>query len=127
MTSRTSNYNEIVSFLQSLQGEYKDLKINESEIMYHLDEMDSGNGIRILNSLSSKSMGVFLFNSNGFKLLLDNEGLSTLYQISNEDAINLLQRYYVCRFLAKVPKYYDDVIIAYNQELNELVNKIAAW
>ena len=115
-----------MSFLQSLQGEYKDLKINESEIMCHLDEMDSGNGIRILNSLSSKSMGVFLFNSNGFKLLLDNEGLSTLYQISNEDAINLLQRYYVCRFLAKVPKYYDDVIIAYNQELNALVNKIAA-
>lgn len=126
MISRTSNCDKIVSFLKSLQKDFKDLMIDEQEIMSHLEEMDSGNGIRILNSLSSKSMGVFLFNSNGFKLLLDNEGLSTLYKISDEDAISILQHYYVCRFLAKVPKYYDDVIISYNKELNVLVNKIAA-
>ena len=122
MTSKKSNINKIRDFLLSKQSEYKDLEFSIEEIENHFDHLDCGNGIRILNSLSSNSMGIFIFYGNGFRLLVDFDGLAKSYKIEEDLALSILSIYYLCRFLTRIPTLYDNVIISYTKELNSLVS-----
>ena len=64
MISKKSNIETIQEFLLLKQSEYKDLEFTTDEISLHFDHLEDGNGIRILNSLSSDSMGIFIFYRN---------------------------------------------------------------
>ena len=101
MTSKTSNLNNIELYLQQQKGEYKDLTINKDEIVSHLNQLEQGNGLRILNSLDANSLGIFIFYCDGYKILVDNFGESKLHKISDDVAEKLMQRYYICRFLSQ--------------------------
>lgn len=122
MISKKSNIETIQEFLLSKQSEYKDLEFTIDEISLHFDHLEGGNGIRILNSLSSDSMGIFIFYRNGFRVFIDFDGLVKSYKIEENLALNILSIYYLCRFLSKIPAAYDNVIISYTKELNLLIS-----
>jgi hypothetical protein len=123
MTSRTFDITqEVINRIRELNVNIKNADIDISSIDANLQSLMNGNGIKILNAIDELSTGYFIFyNSKGFFIVHDEQGLAKKMFISNDRAFEILSLYYSCRALSRVPKYYDREIIS---RIKTLVTKV---
>lgn len=124
-TSRKSNcLQKIFSVLKQCKYQYTAIQIDNEQIERHIDSLFDGLGIRILNSIDTDSLGVFVFFDNNYYLLEDRNGFAKSKAIDDEAAVELLTLFYQSRALANAAKLYGEDIIAITQKLHERVEKI---
>ena len=124
-TSRKSDLqNAIIDECERLVRDFQSATLNIEQIVDNLSQMFSGNGIRIMNVVEDMSLGFFIFYKDGFILVFDNNGLARRTRIDDESACRILSKYYACRSLAQVPRFYDQQILEYTREISTDIRKL---
>lgn len=116
--------NAIIDECEQLVRDFQSATLNVEQIIDNLSQMFNGNGIRIMNVVQDMSLGFFIFYKNGFILVFDNNGLARRTRIDDESACRILSKYYACRSLAQVPKFYDKQILEYTREISTDIRKL---
>ena len=123
MTSKISNFtNDLINRIHNVNANLQNVDVDAEIISKNVQELMQGNGIKILNSIDELSTGYFLFyNTKGFLLVHDEQGLAKQNPISEDKACEILSLYYACRILSQIPKYYDKEII---KRIKQLILKV---
>ena len=119
MTLLLSNsLKSVFAYLKELKSSCPNIIIDEKTIELHFQSLNDGYGIRLLNALETDNLGVFLFYSKKFNVLMDKDGIAHIRNIDESEAVQILAMFYGFRATATM---YPEKSAELNCELN---NKI---